>query len=81
MGHAMGSSHLLQPLPIPQRPWSHLSVDFVTDLPPPKDFTTILVITDRFSKSCCLISLKGLPTVMETAHALFHQVLRIYGLP
>ncbi|KAL0198667.1 hypothetical protein M9458_007207, partial [Cirrhinus mrigala] len=25
---------LLQPLPIPERPWSHLAVDFVTDLPP-----------------------------------------------
>ncbi|KAK3574288.1 hypothetical protein QTP86_004365 [Hemibagrus guttatus] len=24
---------LLEPLPIPQRPWSHLSVDFLTDLP------------------------------------------------
>ena len=23
----------LQPLPIPQRPWSHLSVDFLTDVP------------------------------------------------
>ncbi len=74
-------SGLLQPLPIPQRPWSHLSIDFVTDLPPAKDFTTILVIIDRFSKSCRLIPLKGLPTAMETAQALFHQVFRIYGLP
>ena len=24
----------LQPLPVPQQPWSHLSVDFLTDLPP-----------------------------------------------
>ncbi|KAI2647999.1 Transposon Tf2-9 polyprotein [Labeo rohita] len=50
-------SGLLQPLPIPQRPWSHLSIDFVTDLPPSQEFTTILVIIDRFSKSC----LYGLP--------------------
>ncbi|KAL0146463.1 hypothetical protein M9458_058231 [Cirrhinus mrigala] len=47
-------SGLLQPLPIPQRPWSHLSIDFITDLPPSNDFTTILAIIDRFSKSCRL---------------------------
>ncbi|KAI2649352.1 Transposon Tf2-6 polyprotein [Labeo rohita] len=74
-------SGLLQPLPIPQRPWSHLSIDFVTDLPPSQEFTTILVIIDRFSKSCRLIPLKGLPTSMETALALFNHVFRVYGLP
>ncbi len=74
-------SGLLQPLPIPQRPWSHLSIDFVTDLPHSDGFTTILVIIDRFSKSCRLIPLKKLPTAMETALALFHQVFRVYGLP
>ncbi|KAI2647858.1 Transposon Tf2-9 polyprotein [Labeo rohita] len=74
-------SGLLQPLPIPQRPWSHLSIDFVTDLPPSQEFTTILVIIDRFSKSCRLVPLKGLPTAMETALALFNHVFRVYGLP
>ncbi len=24
---------LLQPLPIPHRPWSHIAIDFITDLP------------------------------------------------
>ncbi|KAI2647139.1 Transposon Tf2-6 polyprotein [Labeo rohita] len=57
------------------------SLDFVTDLPPSQEFTTILVIIDRFSKSCRLIPLKGLPTAMETALALFNHVFRVYGLP
>ncbi|KAL0148225.1 hypothetical protein M9458_056457 [Cirrhinus mrigala] len=74
-------SGLLQRLPIPQRPWSHLSIDFVTDLPSSNEFTTVLVIIDRFSKSCHLIPLKGLPTAMETALALFNHVFRVYGLP
>ncbi|KAL0153155.1 hypothetical protein M9458_051542, partial [Cirrhinus mrigala] len=74
-------SGLLHPLPIPQRPWSHLSIDFITDLPPSNEFTTILVIIDRFSKSCCRVPLKGLPTAMETALALFNNVFRVYGLP
>lgn len=60
---------LLEPLPIPQRPWSHLSVDFVTELPSSNRFTTILVIIDRFSKSCHLVHLTGLYTAMETTKA------------
>ncbi len=43
---------LLQPLPVPQRPWSHITIDFITDLPNSKGNTTILTVIDRFSKSC-----------------------------
>ncbi|KAI2660106.1 Transposon Tf2-8 polyprotein [Labeo rohita] len=71
----------LVPLPIPQRPWSHLGVDFITDLPDSEGNTCVLVIVDRFSKSCKLVPLKGLPTAMETAEQLFHQVFRHFGLP
>ncbi|KAK3538285.1 hypothetical protein QTP70_034770 [Hemibagrus guttatus] len=72
---------LLEPLPIPQRPWSHLSVDFLTDLPDSGGYTTVLVVVDRFSKGCKLIPLKGLPSAMQTAEALFLHVFRNFGLP
>ncbi|KAI2645046.1 Transposon Tf2-9 polyprotein [Labeo rohita] len=72
---------LLQPLPIPKRPWSHIAVDFVTDLPPSQGHTTILSVVDRFSKGCRLIPLPKLPTAMETAEALCNAVFRFYGLP
>ncbi|KAL0151330.1 hypothetical protein M9458_053324 [Cirrhinus mrigala] len=71
----------LQPLPIPRRPWTHIGVDFATDLPPSNGYTTILVVVDRFSKACKLIPLKGLPTALETAEALFQNVFRNFGLP
>ena len=64
---------LLEPLPVPQRPWSHVALDFVTDLPSSQGHTTILVAVDRFSKACRLVPLKGLPTAWETAMALFTQ--------
>ncbi|KAK3506497.1 hypothetical protein QTP70_003044 [Hemibagrus guttatus] len=32
---------LLEPLPTPRRPWSHLSVDFLTNLPDSGGFTTL----------------------------------------
>ncbi|KAL0150331.1 hypothetical protein M9458_054333 [Cirrhinus mrigala] len=72
---------LLQPLPVPQRPWSHLAVDFVTDLPPSNGYTTILSVVDRFSKGCRFIPLPKLPTAMETAEHLCNWVFRLYGLP
>ncbi|KAK3505817.1 hypothetical protein QTP70_003921, partial [Hemibagrus guttatus] len=72
---------LLEPLPIPQRPWSHLSVDFLTDLPDSGGYTVVLVVVDRFSKGCKLIPLKGLPSAMQTAEALFVHVFRNFGLP
>ncbi len=72
---------LLQPLPIPQRPWSHIAIDFITDLPNSKGNTTILTVIDRFSKSCRLIPLPKLPTALETAEVLCNYVFRFYGLP
>uniref|UniRef100_A0A8C2EGQ3 Gypsy retrotransposon integrase-like protein 1 n=1 Tax=Cyprinus carpio TaxID=7962 RepID=A0A8C2EGQ3_CYPCA len=80
------SSHLkpaglLQPLPVPQRPWSHIAVNFVTDLPQSQGFTTILSVIDRFSKSCHFIPLSGLPTALQTAEALLNHVFRLFGLP
>ncbi|KAK3562094.1 hypothetical protein QTP86_027217, partial [Hemibagrus guttatus] len=41
----------LLPLPVPNRPWSHLGVDFITDLPNSRTHTCIFVIVDRFSKA------------------------------
>ncbi len=72
---------LLQPLPIPQRPWSHIAIDFVTDLPASQGQTTILTVIDRFSKACRLIPLPKLPTAFETEEALCNYVFRFYGLP
>uniref|UniRef100_A0A8C1UMJ1 Integrase catalytic domain-containing protein n=1 Tax=Cyprinus carpio TaxID=7962 RepID=A0A8C1UMJ1_CYPCA len=71
----------LMPLPVPHRPWSHLGVDFVTDLPPSEGNTCILVAIDRFSKACKLIPLKGLPTAFVTAELLMENVFRNFGIP
>uniref|UniRef100_A0A3Q3GHN4 Gypsy retrotransposon integrase-like protein 1 n=1 Tax=Kryptolebias marmoratus TaxID=37003 RepID=A0A3Q3GHN4_KRYMA len=74
-------SGLLQPLPIPKRPWSHISIDFVTGLPPSKGMTTILTIIDRFSKACHFVPLRKLPTAFQTAQLLIKHVFRLHGIP
>ncbi|KAK3556977.1 hypothetical protein QTP70_022326 [Hemibagrus guttatus] len=71
----------LLPLTVPNRPWSHLGIDFIIDLPVSEGCTCVLVIVDRFSKSCRLVPLPGQPTALETAECLFNHVFRYYGLP
>ncbi|KAM4056428.1 reverse transcriptase (RNA-dependent DNA polymerase) [Hirsutella rhossiliensis] len=46
----------LKPLPIPDRPRSHLSMDFITDLPPtgPRKARYLWVIVDRLTKAVTL---------------------------
>lgn len=71
----------LLPLPIPDRLWTQVAVDFVTDLPESKGYTVILVMVDRFSKGCKFIPFCCLPSARQVAEVLFQHVFRCYGLP
>uniref|UniRef100_A0AAQ5X1C9 Integrase catalytic domain-containing protein n=1 Tax=Amphiprion ocellaris TaxID=80972 RepID=A0AAQ5X1C9_AMPOC len=75
------SPGLLQPLPVPRRPWSHIAVDFVTGLPVSQGNSVILTIVDRFSKAAHFVPLPKLPTAKETAEALVLNVFRLHGIP
>lgn len=72
---------LLRPLPMPRRPWTHISVDFITGLPPSEGKTAILTIVDRFSKMAHFIPLTKLPSAKEAAELLIQHVFRLHGLP
>ena len=72
---------LLQPLPIPSRPWSDISLDFVTGLPVSQGNTTVLTVVDRFSKMVRFIALPKLPSAKETAEIMLNHVFRIHGFP
>lgn len=60
----------LLPLPTPLRPWSNLTIDFITDLPASHNNTVIMVIVEWFSKSLLVISLPGLPSAFGMAELL-----------
>lgn len=70
----------LMPLPTPARPWSHVAVDFVTDLPNSRSHTVVLVVVERFSKACRFILFAALPSATQVTKALFQQVFRHYGI-
>ena len=75
----------LQPLPIPERPWKEVSLDFITQLPPSyigtKEYDAILVVVDRYTKMA-----KFIPTTTDISApefaALFHENIELqYGSP
>lgn len=72
---------LLMPLPIPDRPWTSIAMDFITDLPESENRTTILTVTDRHSKMAHFVPLSGLPDAEETAEVFIRKVVRLHGLP
>lgn len=80
MPHTLPAGKLL-PLPIPQCPWSHITIDFITDLPDSRGNTIILVIVDQFSKSLWRLPLPSLPTAFATAELVFNHVFCYYGIP
>ena len=72
---------LLQPLPIPCRLWSSVSMDFITDLPPSNSFDNIFVMVDRLTKMAHFIPCKKTSTSEDIARFFFNKVYRYYGLP
>lgn len=68
-------------LPMPNRPWSHITIDFVIDLLISDGKNTILVLVDRFSKAIILVALPQLPTALRTTKLLFIHVFKIFHIP
>ena len=58
---------LLEPLPTPTRPWESVSLDFINGLPKIGDFSSILLIIDRFSKYATFIPTTKYCSAEETA--------------
>lgn len=73
---------LLQPLEIPFKPWSVVSVDFITHLPKTVDgYDCIMVVVDKFSKRAHFVPTTSEATAETTAHLFFNTVWRAHGLP
>jgi transposase InsO family protein len=74
-------SGLLHPLPIPDRPWSSVSMDFISKLPQCKNHDTILVVVDRFTKMAHFIPCNEKCYSAERAKLILSNVIKFHGIP
>ena len=72
---------LLQPLPVPDFAWTHISMDFIEGLPISDNKDIILVVVDRFTKYAHFIALKHPITVKTVAKAFTENIFKLHGLP
>jgi hypothetical protein len=73
---------LLQPLPVPERRWSSVSLDLITALPRTRRGNdAILVFVDRLSKMVHLAPCKKSVTAAGCADLFFRHVVRLHGAP
>ena len=72
---------LLQPLPIPERPWHSVSMDFIEQLPPSNGYTAILVVIDRLTKESVFIPTTDNATAIDVADAFVTHIFAKHGIP
>ena len=72
---------LLQPLPVPTRPWSSLSMDFIVKLPKSKGFDSVFVVVCRFTKQAHFIPCKESMSSSDLADLYINNIFKLHGLP
>ena len=73
---------VLQPLPIPEWKWEHITMDFVTGLPrSQKQHDAIWVIVDRLTKSVHFIPVNVQFSMEKLAKLFVEEIVRYHGVP
>ena len=75
-------SGTLQPLPIPEWKWEHITMDFVVGLPRTRaGFDAIWVIVDRLTKSAHFLPVRTKFSLDRLAEIYINEIVRLHGVP
>ncbi len=76
-----GPIGLLQPIPIPTRPFEVVSIDFIPELPNSSGYDNILVIIDKLTKFATFVPCTTEIMDNTTAALFFKHVISKFGIP
>src|ERR1700720_2089087 len=71
----------IQQLPIPEKPWNLISIDFIEHLLLSSGYTSILVVVDRLTKQAIFIPTHDTITSQELAQLFVIHVFSKHGIP
>jgi len=69
------------PNSIPEKPWTHISVDFITKLPLAQGYDSILVVVDRLTKIVHFIPTMEKTSAERLAWLFRDNVWKLHSLP
>ena len=73
---------LLQPLPVPDKKFDHITMDFVTDLPPTaRGYDSVFTIVDRLTKFTKFVPLRKEVSAKEVALVFRREWSSTFGIP
>ncbi|KAG8483504.1 hypothetical protein CXB51_022371 [Gossypium anomalum] len=80
-GETVAYPGLLQSLPVPNRAWSVISLDFIEGLPNSNRKNSILVVVDHLTKYGHFVALSHPYTAKEVAQEFLNNVYKLHGMP
>jgi hypothetical protein len=72
---------LLQPLPILEKKWESISMDFITGLPKAQGKDCIFVVVDRLTKFVHFFMIPTDYNAVQVAELFFREIFRLHGFP
>ncbi|KAJ4786652.1 polyprotein [Rhynchospora pubera] len=72
---------LLQPLPLPDKIWADISMDFIVGFPTVHGKSVILIVVDRLSKYSHFIALAHPYIAQSVALVFYESIVKLHGVP
>jgi hypothetical protein len=74
---------LLHPIPLPQRRWQQVTMDFITGIPRTSNYQydMIMVVVDRLSKYAHFVPCYTTNSASDIAWLFFHRIVSLHGVP